>query len=121
MPQSFRRSGWSMAFLVMLTALAPPLNAQVAVRGRIERRTSDGTYPAVGVVVLLRAKSGASSDPIYTNQGGMYYVGRVPPGDYVLEVRLSEQSDPIVTRQVRIPAPTHGATVFDIPPISISL
>jgi hypothetical protein len=118
--QRLRPAQFFFALIILLLAVAPRLHAQVTLRGRIDRRTSDGVYPAVGVTVTLRTRGGAASAPTNTNQGGMYYISRVPPGDYVIEVRVSEESAPIMSKQVHVPAPNRGATVFDIPPIPIS-
>ncbi len=72
--------------LVSLLFMASPLAAQTAeVRGRIDRGTLTGVYPASYVRVTLISPTMQRSST-FTDRNGVYYFFRVPPGSYRLEV-----------------------------------
>ena len=73
-------------------AMAPQGPKGSTVRGRLVRQGQRGElYSAPGIKVRLTHPVHGQSTFVYTDMQGMYYWFDVPPGDFVLEVWLSEK------------------------------
>lgn|SRR6266853_1010118 len=60
------------------------------VRGRLDRTGPDGARQPVPLlaVTLRNATTNVRTDPSYTGRDGIYYIYRVPPGQYYLEISV---------------------------------
>lgn len=103
-------AAWMVAFIIVIGG-APRAEAQT-VRGKIERKTAYGIYPATSVEVTLSARNRGRSSPAYTDNQGFYYLHNIPPGKYVLEIWVGQTP---VTRQIRV----LNRPYTDIPPIRV--
>jgi hypothetical protein len=108
-------------FLLAMSAGPTRVQAQVVVRGRIDRQLSlqaPQIYPAAGTAITLTIPAtGATSLPSYVGPDGMYYVYGVPPGPYLLRVWLPGFNVPLATQPIQVILQQTG--VFDIPPIRV--
>lgn len=107
------KSGGTPGFFLLLALVmfASAVDAQT-VRGRIDRSTSYGVYPAIQVPVTLFSMQRGRSAPAYTSREGFYYLYNVPPGQYVLEIWA-------YNRPVTIPVSVYNQPFNDIPPVTI--
>jgi hypothetical protein len=87
----------SRTLIAMLTAMALLIGSVSAartdtiVRGKLYRVGSGGTeIPAAGIGVSLNNPQRGASATAYSGSDGLYYIYNVPPGRYVLEVRISK-------------------------------
>ena len=66
------------------------------VRGRIVRRGPSGDYPVGGVAVRVRqGKAGGLSGVVYSGQDGMYYLYKIPAGQFTLYVYPRPNAQPL--------------------------
>jgi len=73
--------------LFLVYAFVPATVGAATVRGRLDRVDGYGRhYPAQYIAVTLRSPQGARSAPTYSNAQGMYSLGNVAHGTWVLEV-----------------------------------
>ena len=108
------RIGTALAAWVVLAIVigsAPWAEAQT-VRGRIERWTPYGIYPATAMAVTLFSPDRGRSYPAYTDNQGFYYLQNIPPGNYVLEVWVGQLP---LTRPVSVLNRPYN----DVPPIQV--
>ena len=84
----------------------------VNIRGRLDRGMNAGVYPAVGIPVTVSSPRTGRSYAAYTDKYGFYYLYNIPPGNYNLEVWVT--NPPRIWR-VQVPL----VSQFDIYPIRI--
>ena len=96
MPQ--RRHAFLLVLAVAVTcwfAVVAPLYAG-NVRGRVVRRGPQGDYPVGGVAIRVRqGANGGWSGTVYTGQDGMYYLYKIPPGQFTLFVYPRPNTPPL--------------------------
>ena len=86
------------------------------VRGRLVRRDAHGrVYPAAYIAVTLNNEKMGRSSPAYTDADGMYYLYRVPPGEYRLEIWLHQTPNPSFVYKIVV----YDQSYTDISPIEI--
>lgn len=100
--------------LVMASSATAASAQQVTIRGRLERATPGGVYPAVGVAVTVYSSSIGRSNPTYAGTDGMYYIYNVPPGAYALEIWIPGAPTPMM-----FPIAVPFVPYFDIAPIRV--
>jgi hypothetical protein len=90
------------AFLLVLAVAVTCWFAGVAplyagnIRGRIVRQGPSGDYPVGGIAVRVRqGTNGGLSGIVYSGQDGMYYLYKIPPGQYTLHVYGRPNSQPL--------------------------
>jgi hypothetical protein len=96
-------SWFSLVFFVAVTVLGTtpcPAQLQTTLQGKLEREgPNHQRYPASEVEVTIRdSATNIRSDPSYTGHDGMYYVARVTPAVYFLEIWIPGSSAPLVYR-----------------------
>jgi hypothetical protein len=64
------------------------------IRGRILRAGPRGDYPAGGIAVRVWRQGAGWSGAVYSGPDGMYYLYRIPPGQYSLCVWPTPKSRP---------------------------
>jgi hypothetical protein len=94
----------------VLAASAVAVQA-ATVRGRLDRVTRHGIYPAAFVRVTLNSRHLGRSSPAYTNARGFYYFYNIPPGGFLLEVWIGRKR---FVKRIRV-YPPHT----DIPPLRL--
>lgn len=70
--------------IVLFTCIAYVEAATI--RGRLDRVSTFGAYPATGIAVTVSSPSAGRSYPAFTDNYGFYYLYNIPPGNYNLEV-----------------------------------
>jgi hypothetical protein len=100
--------GVSLLLSSILTFAVPPSVPAGVVRGRLVRNG----YPAPHIGVSLYNQYIGSSSVAYTDREGMYYLYNVPPGEYFLQIWISNQ--PLVYKIV-----VYNQPYTDIPPIGV--
>jgi hypothetical protein len=80
------------------------------IRGRLDRVTNFGVSPAMGIAVTVSSPSAGRSYPAYTDNYGFYYLYNIPPGNYNLEVWVT--NSPLVWT-IQVP-PVQQYDVFPI-------
>jgi hypothetical protein len=93
-PLKCHRATHVMLAVLFTTIIAAGAQAGT-VRGRFDRRTSQGTYPAAGIPVTVFRPDIGRSGVSYSGNDGMYYLYNIPPGYYVLEVWLYPNTPPM--------------------------
>lgn len=71
-------------FIVLLVCITYVDAATI--RGRLDRDSNFGVYPATSIAVSVSSPSAGRSYPAYTDNYGFYYLYNIPPGTYNLEV-----------------------------------
>jgi hypothetical protein len=106
--QIFRRLAYICALVLLLSTSADA----ATLRGRLLRVYPNGAqFVAGGIAVTLYSQNLGRSTPATSGPDGMYYLYNIPPGDYNLEIWVS--NPPVVYRvQIRDP-------YTDIPPIRV--
>ena len=67
------------------------------IRGRIVRRGPSGDYPVGGVSVRVRqGTSGGWSGTVYSGQDGMFYLYKIPTGQFTLYVYPRPNAQPLI-------------------------
>lgn len=82
------------------------------IRGRLDRTSNFGIYPAVGIAVTVFSPSAGRSYPAYTDNYGFYYLYNIPPGNYNLEVWIT---NPPRFWTIQVPPQPQ----FDVAPIQV--
>lgn len=85
----------------------------VTVRGKVERETSSGIYPAPSTQVKIFSERTRYSGTTYTDVRGFYYLHKIEPGNYVISVSTPLERD--VRRSVQVTSEPY----VDVPPIRV--
>lgn len=104
---------YCLAALVIVLASAVAAEAST-VRGKLERQTPYGPYPAQGIPVTVNHPDLGRSGTAYSGPDGMYYLYNIPPGSYTLEVWVYPNSPPW-----KFPIVVYNTPYTDIPPITV--
>lgn len=97
--------------LIAFLACIPYAHA-ATVRGKLNRVTKSGVYPALGVSVTVSSPSTGRSYPAYTDKSGFFYLYNIPPGTYTLEVGVTK---PPRLWTIHVPS----VSQFDLDPIVV--
>lgn len=99
---------------VLVAVLLAGVAEAATVRGRLERQTPQGRYPAAGIPVSVFRPDIGRSGMSYSGYDGMYYLYNIPDGDYTLEVWVYPNSPPM-TFNIHVA----GQEFTDIAPIVV--
>lgn len=91
-PRTARRFAIALAFMVLGFVTAQALAAASTVRGQIYRMVNGKRVGANGIAVRLNHPQRGPSSAVYTNSEGMYFLYNIPPGQYTLEVTITQKN-----------------------------
>jgi hypothetical protein len=89
----YARKAVTLSLFIVLGVVAAAGYAQT-VRGQLVRSGPYGNYPVAYIPVTVFSQRMGRSSPSYTDPNGMYYLSKVPPGDYTLEIWISPRRPP---------------------------
>jgi hypothetical protein len=103
------------ALVVSCFCCAQDAGIPVTVRGRVLKQNPVGTYPAAHVSVTLTPIGREA----VTGDDGIFYLYKIPPGNYVLEIRSGSTS---MTYRIGVtPGRTDAMSAYyDIPEIVLT-
>jgi ER membrane protein complex subunit 7, beta-sandwich domain len=91
-PKTRGRLGIAIAVLFVALVAMHASAAASTVRGQLFRMVSGKRVGANGIAVRLNHAQRGPSSSVYTNNEGMYFLYNIPPGQYTLEVTITQKN-----------------------------
>jgi len=91
-PSPARRFATAVALILAALVTVHALAAASTVRGQIYRMVNGKRVGANGIAVRLNHPQRGPSSLVYTNNDGMYFLYNIPPGQYTLEVTITQKN-----------------------------
>jgi hypothetical protein len=105
----------SVIFAAAIAALAASAANATDVSGKVEEYVETGLRPAEGILVSLVAQE-SRFGPVNSGSDGRYYLVKVPPGAYVLEI----WPDPSMTKGNRFSVEIPDAATTALDPVLVN-